>query len=415
MGKIFNALEKYRSERNALAESSEPLQPADWDALMQYNRHTGKLNIKARSIIRDPGSIQRLIAHQLILEDGRVTEAGKLKFEELSYRLRVDLAGRPEPRSAPPPEPEIDAAEPNRPPAPLKKEPAETLLVSVQPRGDAAAESPSKAAAAGDDEFIEAYASDSAPPRPAEKAVKKPAVPDRGATAAISPNLVSLLTPQSFESEQFKILRTNLLFPPSGKPPRSVLITSVEPEDGKSFVAANLAVSVAININRYVLLVDADLRRPTIHKQFGFGDGPGLSEYLAKEAALPSLLLQTKVDRLTILPGGAPPENPSELLSSERMSSLLKEITERYSDRLIIIDSPPPMLTAETGVLARRAEGIILVIRYTKTSRSELKKLIEHLGKEKIIGCVMNYFDYQSAGPYGYREYGNYKGYKQYR
>ena len=244
-----------------------------------------------------------------------------------------------------------------------------------------------------------------------QESAKKTFAPAHERAAALDPNMVSLLAPQSFESEQFKILRTNLLYPVAGTPPRSVLVTSVNPGDGKSFVAANLAVSVALNINRHVLLLDCDLRKPTIHRQFGFGNVPGLAEYLTQGLSLASLLVQTKIERLTILPGGTPPPNPSELLSSNRMSALVEEVTNRYKDRLIIIDSPPPTMTAETGVLARMAEGIVLVARYSKTGRDELRKLVDHLGKEKIVGSVLNYFDYRSVGLYGYRYGRKYKNY----
>jgi capsular exopolysaccharide synthesis family protein len=413
MGKIFNALEKYRSERNGLNEPAEPLQQADLDALIQYNRHIGKLNIKAPSIIRDPGTVRRLIGNHLILDDGRVTEAGRMKCDELTYQLRVSLAGRPEQR-LPSLGPTVESAASKiarRQQEPLLKTPAPA---PTEPKRPVAPTPPPMSVELEEDDLIEAYESEAKPPLPLRESARISSVPVGDTVAAIDPNLVSLLTPQSFESEQFKILRTNLLFPVSGEAPRSVLITSVHPGDGKSFVAANLAVSVALNINRHVLLVDADLRKPTIHKQFGFGEAPGLSEYLSKGVALSSLLLQTKVDRLTILPGGGVPQNPSELLSSGRMSSLVEEITNRYKDRLIVIDSPPPTLTAETGVLARLTEGIILVVRYYKTGRNELRKLVDHLGREKIVGCTMNYFDYSSSGLYSYRAYRKYGGYKQY-
>jgi capsular exopolysaccharide synthesis family protein len=182
---------------------------------------------------------------------------------------------------------------------------------------------------------------------------------------AIDKNLVSLLNPQSFEAEQFKILRTNLLFPATGKSPQSIMVTSVAPGEGKSFVAANLAVSVATHVNWNVLLVDCDLRRPSVHRKFGFGEVPGLSDYLSNGRELPSLLLRTAVERLTVLPGGKPPANPSELLSSDKMTAFIDEVTARYHDRLIILDSPPPRLTAESTALARHVDGISTVFSWS--------------------------------------------------
>jgi len=227
----------------------------------------------------------------------------------------------------------------------------------------------------------------------------------------VDKNLVALLTPQSFENEQFKMLRTNLLFPPSGKSPRTIMITSAVPDEGKSFVAANLAISIAQSIQEYVLLIDCDIRRPCIHTQFGFDNVPGLSEHLANGPSLSSFLLKTEVNKLSILPGGNPPHNPSELLSSQRMSKLLKEVKERYRDRYIVIDSPPPKLTAETSAISRQVDGILLVVEYGKTPRQMVSDLMEIMGKEKILGIILNKLDMRFSSYYGmgkYKSYGKY-------
>ena len=213
---------------------------------------------------------------------------------------------------------------------------------------------------------------------------------------ALDKNLVALLDPQSFEAEQFKILRTNLLFPESGRSPRLVMVTSALPGEGKSFVAANLAVSVAQHVNWNVLLIDCDLRRPSIHRQFGYQESPGLSDYLSNGISLQPLLLKTRIDNLTILPSGKPPRNPSELLSSDRMSALLKEVAARYQDRLIIIDSPPPRMAAESGALARLVDGIVLVVKYASTPREAVSDLIDKIGKEKVLGAIINRFEARS-------------------
>jgi exopolysaccharide/PEP-CTERM locus tyrosine autokinase len=227
----------------------------------------------------------------------------------------------------------------------------------------------------------------------------------------IDKNLVALLKPQSFENEQFKMLRTNLLFPPSGKPPRTIMVTSAVPDEGKSFVAANLAISIAQSIQEYVLLIDCDIRRPCIHTQFGFGAVPGLSEHLANGPSLSSFLLKTEVNKLSILPGGKPPHNPSELLSSQRMSRLLEEVKERYRDRYIVIDSPPPKLTAETSAISRQVDAILLVVEYGRTPRQMVSDLIEIMGKEKIFGIILNKLDMRFSSYYGmgkYKSYGKY-------
>jgi capsular exopolysaccharide synthesis family protein len=230
--------------------------------------------------------------------------------------------------------------------------------------------------------------------------------------AAIDHNLVALTDPHSPEAEQFKILRTNILFPLVGSPPRSILVTSAGPGEGKTFTAANLAISIALNINRHVLLIDADMRRPKLHARFGFGSVPGLSDYLAKGRLLPSLLLKTKVDKLTLLAAGPPPDNPAELIGAERMSSLLAEVTNRYPDRIVVIDAPPPALAAETSVLARQVDGILVVVRYGSTRRNDLADLVAQVGEKKILGSIVNYIENPTSRYYGYKYagYGRRKG-----
>jgi capsular exopolysaccharide synthesis family protein len=226
-------------------------------------------------------------------------------------------------------------------------------------------------------------------------------------------NLIAYHDPASVEAEIFKILRTNILFPKSGEPPRSIMITSAIPGDGKSFIASNLAISIAQGVEEHVLLMDCDMRRARIHRNFGLGDDvPGLSDYLSRGVPLKALLKRTMIDKLTILPGGTLPHNPAELLSSNAMQRLLEESKNRYKDRYIIIDSPPPQLTAETTALAKYIDGIILVVRYGSTPKELVKELTEKLGREKIIGVVMNAYRVPATERYGYGRYKKYKKYK---
>ena len=242
-------------------------------------------------------------------------------------------------------------------------------------------------------------------PPPVEKA------PPRSVrTVDIDPLLVTYHNPASVEAEIFKILRSNILFPKnSGPPPRTILVTSAIPGDGKSFVAANLAVSMAQGVEDHVMIMDCDLRRSTIHRRFGFHDDvPGLSDYLSRQQPLASLLQKTAVDKLTLLPSGPPPQNPSELLSSPARRELLVEVRDRYPDRYIVVDSPPPQLTAETTALAKYVDGIILVVKYASTPKALLTELVEKLGKEKIIGVVMNSYRVPMTERYKYGKYTKY-------
>ncbi|MFZ0727722.1 MAG: CpsD/CapB family tyrosine-protein kinase, partial [Desulfobacterales bacterium] len=175
--------------------------------------------------------------------------------------------------------------------------------------------------------------------------------------------LVALLKPRSYEAEQFKILRTNLLFPEAGKPARSILITSAAPGDGKSFVSSNLAVSLALDYDRKVLLVDADVRRSAIHKIFGLnGSEKGICDFLTDGVPLASLLVKTSLNNLFILPAGQLTHAPDQLHSLERLPKLFDELVGSFGDFFVVIDSPPPKLAAETGVLARLVDKIVIVM-----------------------------------------------------
>lgn len=224
---------------------------------------------------------------------------------------------------------------------------------------------------------------------------------------AFDRRLITLLDPQSYEAEQFKSLRTKLLFPEKGSPARSLMITSSVPGEGKTFVAVNLAVSIAQNINEHVLLVDCDIRRPGAHKYFGFGHVPGLAEYLGER--IPNIadvmIRPPGISKLTILPGGNPPHNPSELLSSKKMADLLDEIKQRYDDRYIIIDSPPPEFAPETSAIARKVDGILLVVKCAGPSQDLVEAAINSVGKEKIRGVFFNRFDTAAVSDYRYKRY----------
>ncbi|MCK5418374.1 MAG: polysaccharide biosynthesis tyrosine autokinase, partial [Desulfobacterales bacterium] len=379
-------------------ESPELLKKADMDALLQHDPGTRKLDMRQPAILKDAGIVKRLLKNEMIDAEGKLSPKALVRCRvltgwtsELEETKRAQatkkqsFAGKIQTAAKKTQIPEASGETDNRKMKiiHLKKD-KEKAKKREQPVVEIAEDT--------EGEKIELHKDD------------KPIIPEHkpftfGKTqlvydqSKIDRNLVALLNPQSFEAEQFKILRTNLLFPVSGKKPRSIMVTSAAPGDGKSFVAANLAVSVATHVNWNVLLVDCDLRRPSVHSQFGFGDVPGLSDYLSNGRDLPSLLLRTAVEHLTILPGGRPPSNPSELLSSERMAAFIDEVAERYNDRLIILDSPPPKLTAESTALARYVDGILLVVKYASTPRDSAVELINKLGKDKILGAIVNNFD----------------------
>jgi non-specific protein-tyrosine kinase len=197
--------------------------------------------------------------------------------------------------------------------------------------------------------------------------------------------------------DEIKTLRTLVMNHLNELGGNSILITSSNPYEGKTFTAINLGVSIAQELDRTVLLVDADLRKhPKHHKDFAtdfFGTDmtEGLSNYLLGQAEIPDLLVNPGIERLVLLPAGRPLPNAAELLGSPRMVMLVNDIKSRYSgDRIIIFDSSSILGCADPLVLSRYVDGILLIVEQEKTTAAELKKSIELLKDRPVFGTVMN-------------------------
>jgi protein-tyrosine kinase len=191
--------------------------------------------------------------------------------------------------------------------------------------------------------------------------------------------------------EVMRVLRSRILYPKDGKAvPRTLMITSAIPKEGKSFITANLGISLAQGMDQHSLLVDCDLRRPSLAALFGIETGAGLVDYLRDNVELTQLIVGTAVQKLSLLPSGKPPVNPAELLSSSRMHALIEELSSRYNDRMVIFDSPPALVTAETGVLAGKVDAVILVVRQGGAGKADVQKLIDIIGTDRILGIVFN-------------------------
>jgi non-specific protein-tyrosine kinase len=196
---------------------------------------------------------------------------------------------------------------------------------------------------------------------------------------------------------QIKTLRTQTLNYLNKVNGNSLLITSANPYEGKTFTAINLGVSIAQELDRTVLLVDADLRKhKNSHKDFAtdfFGTDmtEGLSNYLLGQAEIPDLLLNPGIDRLVLLPAGRPLPNSAELLGSPRMVMLVNDIKSRYSDdRIIIFDCSSLLSCADPLVLSRYADGILLIVEQERTTETELQKALELLKEKPVFGTVLN-------------------------
>jgi capsular exopolysaccharide synthesis family protein len=210
----------------------------------------------------------------------------------------------------------------------------------------------------------------------------------------------------SHVGEAYRLLHANLQFAAIEKPLRTLLVTSSDAGDGKSSIAANLAVVMA-QAGQRVVLIDADLRRPTLHQIFDVGNRTGLTSLLIDEKlAVNGLLLATRVAGLKLLPSGPLPPNPSELLASQRMRSRLAELSE-VAD-VVILDSPPTMAVSDPAVLARHTDGTLLVINAQRTRgqrAAQVVKILQHAGAS-VVGAVLNRVPHRKGDSY----YGAYYG-----
>jgi capsular exopolysaccharide synthesis family protein len=200
--------------------------------------------------------------------------------------------------------------------------------------------------------------------------------------------LVCLTAPESFGAEKFRFLGVRLRQLQHSRPLKKLLITSTIPEEGKSTVSANLATILARRQQPKILLLEGDLRRPSLAKQFGLGRIPGLSEWLHGEPRAIKDIYRLEGTNLWFLPAGRPPENPLELMQSGRLSELLNQLSVWFD--WIIIDSPPILPLADTSVWARLADGILLVTREGTTKKRMLQRGLQALEQSKLLGAVVN-------------------------
>ena len=215
--------------------------------------------------------------------------------------------------------------------------------------------------------------------------------------------LPTIYEPHAVATEQYRILRSRIIGFCEQHNIRTLLVTSSMPGEGKSTVASNLAVSIANGINDHALLIDSDLRKPTIHSSFSLKNNFGLSNYLSGNIPLSQTLHKSTIEKLSIIPAGTGVHNPSELLSSKKMIELIHEMKSRYEDRYIIFDSTPVQQTPEPVALSKHTEGIIFVVRSGATNRDLVKRSIASLDKNKIIGIVFNMVqDYIKTNYYNY-------------
>jgi exopolysaccharide/PEP-CTERM locus tyrosine autokinase len=225
-----------------------------------------------------------------------------------------------------------------------------------------------------------------------------------GVAGFVTPEL-----PRSSIASQFRVIKRPLLMNAAGRGASVVqagnliMVTSAMAGEGKTFNAINLAMSIAMEQDRRVLLVDADVARPSLSKVLGLPPGPGLLDLLVdNQIEMADAMLRTNVDKLTILPSGTPHPRATELLASDTMTDLIKEMGRRYPDRIIIFDSPPLLLTTEARVLATHMGQIVVVVQAERTLQTQVKHALSTIDACPVKLMLLNQVRGGDQDAYGY-------------
>lgn len=222
---------------------------------------------------------------------------------------------------------------------------------------------------------------------------------------------VILFDDRSPVAEAYRVLRTSVLLSSGGNPPKTMLFTSGQPGEGKTTTVINTAISLA-HLGASVLIIDADLRKPSTHKGFNINQSHGLSTYLSRDTDLKGLIQKLHIPNLSLLPCGPIPPNPAELISSEKMKDMLKLLTEKYDH--ILIDSPPLMYVTDPVILSTLVDGVVLVVHGGKSKREVVRlsrQMLDNVGA-KVFGAVLNNIK-SNKQPYdelGYHRYYSHYG-----
>ncbi|HJZ10601.1 MAG TPA: polysaccharide biosynthesis tyrosine autokinase, partial [Acidobacteriota bacterium] len=236
---------------------------------------------------------------------------------------------------------------------------------------------------------------------------------ERSASEGI--DLLTVHHPESVASEAFRSVRTSLLLAFPEAPPRSILVTSSHPSEGKTFIAANMAISLA-QLEKQVALVDGDMRNPRIHRIWGQQNNAGLSRYLTSDVNATQVITPSNIPGVSLITSGMKTPRPAELLASKRMDELLEELQDQFDH--VIVDSPPVMLLADAVILASKCSCVLFVIQGGVTTRDVVQKAKQKLSAADAVmaGVVLNnvdlsdpYYYYSYYSRYGY----DYKGSKK--
>lgn len=301
-------------------------------------------------------------------------------------------------------------------------EEAARRLEELKRAGVETVEDPAPAAAAQPAAMAAAPAAEAAqrPSIPRPQPVQSPAEGSRRVPIDMAGikarGIVTPSDPRSQVADEFRVIKRPLIANAKGKGatpipnPNLIMVTSALPGEGKTFTAINLAMSIAMELDSTVLLVDADVARPAILNTLGLKPAKGLLDVLLDDSLdLGSVLLKTNVEKLTLLPSGTPHPRATELLASGAMNRLLLEMASRYSDRIIIFDSPPLLVATESPVLASHMGQVVIVAEAERTTHSTIKDAVATVGDGPVKLMVLNKSKLGSgAGAYGHYGYGGY-------
>ena len=204
------------------------------------------------------------------------------------------------------------------------------------------------------------------------------------------------------DMEYYKVLRTQLMQRMQPKGWNTVMVTSVRPGEGKTLTAINLAMTFAMAYNQTALLVDCDLRQPSVYRHLGIASERGIVDYLVDKRPLSELIIWPKVEKLSLISGGRTAAQSAELLGSPRMRELMAEMKSRYSDRYLIVDAPPILVGADTLTLAPLVDGIVVVVESGGPPLKEIQEAVALIPKEKFLGFVLNKHTSRRNGYYQY-------------
>jgi protein-tyrosine kinase len=214
-------------------------------------------------------------------------------------------------------------------------------------------------------------------------------LPEEGLTIE-DPLVVTYNDPRSPIAEEFRKMKSTLINLAQGQGKRSLMITSSLGGEGKSVTTINLAITLAQEFDHTVLMVDADLRKPTLHRFLGVPAAPGLSDCLLDGLNPSEVIIRTGLGKLSFLPAGREVENPAELLASDRMRQLMQQMHRRYPDRFLLMDTPPILPVAEARILSNLVDGVIFVVREGAVGMSDLQEALDGVQREKVLGIVYN-------------------------